>query len=321
MTDRPKSLLIDVDGPVHVVDFGGPRDAPVVLCVHGLGSSSAGWSAFAEALRPSYRVLAVDLPGHGRSPAQGRSVSVPDAAAVLSRVIGQLGVAPPILVGHSMGAVVAVLAAASTPAAIDPPVIDRVMLLAPPLPRRGLAMVSKAVLPQVALCLWPRLGLAALQRRRARQSVEESVWQGLRLTCAKADGLQDVAEALAADLQAAHDGGDDPLEVFVTAARSVGRLVVEKQRYGAALTDVQIPVLVVHGALDRVLKPTSLQQLDMLGPRWQTRVMPDVGHSPHLEAPVAVARLLQEFAHAAGGSGESCSEGTRTEVGTASLPA
>ena len=288
MRNAVHSLFFDVHGPVHVTDFGGPAGAATVVCVHGLGSSSTGWTAFAAALIPSYRVLAVDLPGHGRTPATGRSLSVLDAAAVLEAVLDQLGVGPVVLVGHSMGAVVSVLAAVSAPAAVD-----RLMLLAPPSPREGLPIVSKDLLPHVALCLWPRLGLRALKRRLAQQTLEEYVWDRLRLTCASVAELPHVVEAMTAELQAAYDGGEDPLASFIHAARSVGLLVAQGGRYREALAAVQQPVQVVHGALDRVLNPTGLQQLRALQPRWGTHLLAEVGHSPHLEAPTVVAHLLK----------------------------
>jgi pimeloyl-ACP methyl ester carboxylesterase len=85
-------------------DGGSGKGAPVVL-LHGLGADSAVWSAQLEHLRKSRRVLAPDLPGHGRSPkAETYSVAsavrdVLDTLPVLSEQFW--------LVGHSFsGAVV-----------------------------------------------------------------------------------------------------------------------------------------------------------------------------------------------------------------------
>lgn len=282
------SRFVDVDGPVHVIDHGGAADGPVVLCVHGLGSSSAAWGGLARALGPAYRVLAVDLPGHGRTPSSGRSMAVDGAAELLLKVIDQLALGPVVLVGHSMGAAVSALAAAGAPERVD-----RLVLLAPPLPRSGLPGFSKHLIPHVALCLWPRLGLLALRRRVARQTLEEYVVEGLRLTCASVADLAELAEVLAAELQAAYDDGEDPLASFIHAARSVGLLVAGGRRYRELLGTLAPPVQVVHGARDRVLSPDGLGQLDQLQPEWETLVLPDVGHSPHLEAPDRVAALLR----------------------------
>jgi pimeloyl-ACP methyl ester carboxylesterase len=284
---HPDSIVLDVDGPVHLADFGGFTDGPVVVCVHGLGGSASGWRAFADALRPTCRVLAVDLPGHGRTPGAGRSVTVLEAAAVLESVIRQLGVGPVILVGHSMGAAVSLLVAESAPE-----LVERLLLLAPPLPREGLTFVSRALLPHVALCLWPRLGVLALRRRVARHTLEDYVRARLRLTCASVTELREVVQQLAAELEDAYERGEDPAASFIHAARSVGLLVARRRRYRETLISVRAPVEVIQGGLDRVVRPAGLRHLRTLRPRWRTHLLPEVGHSPHLEAPALVARLL-----------------------------
>ena len=69
----PTSQFVDVDGaPVHWVDFGGPgaSDAPLAVCVHGLGGSWVNWMALAPLLTDRYRVIAFDLAGFGLHPGQ-----------------------------------------------------------------------------------------------------------------------------------------------------------------------------------------------------------------------------------------------------------
>ena len=62
--------VIDIDGPVHWVEYGDPQagSLPVVM-VHGLGGSHLNWVRVAPALAERTRVLTVDLPGFGLSPA------------------------------------------------------------------------------------------------------------------------------------------------------------------------------------------------------------------------------------------------------------
>lgn len=282
------SVVLDIDGPVHLAAYGGPEGAPVALCVHGLAGSSLAWGPLAESLTATHRVLAIDLPGHGRSPRHGRSLSVDEAAGVVRAAIEALGTGPVTLVGHSMGAAVCVLAAASAPE-----VVDGVLLLAPPLPREGLTVMTRAVLPQVVVCLCPPLGVRALRRRMARQTIEEHVWERLRLTCASVSGLHDIARALAAELQTVYDEGEDPHSSFVRAARSVGLLVATGRTYRQALAAVAAPVRVLHGSRDRVIGPEGLHQLARLQPDWQVHVLADIGHSPHLEVPAVVAQAIE----------------------------
>ena len=288
------ATYLDVDGPVHVAELGGPAGAPLALCVHGLAGSHAVWRSFAAELAATHRVLALDLPGHGRSPAAGRSASVKDAARLLEQVVERLGESVT-LVGHSMGAAASVLAAATSQDAVE-----ELWLLAPPMPRAGLGLFSPALLPHVALCAVPWLGHAALRRRVARRSVEEHVLDGLRLTCGSLEAVADLAPALVAEFEAARDIGEDPLASFIEAARSVGLLVAGARWYREAMAQVRAPVRVVQGALDRVLNPSGLDQLETLQPTWRTHLLPEVGHSPHMEAPAeTVGALLDESAQPA----------------------
>ena len=52
---------------MHYVDFGGPTSGPAFVLVHGLGGSHLNWDLLAPLLTQHARVLALDLPGFGRS--------------------------------------------------------------------------------------------------------------------------------------------------------------------------------------------------------------------------------------------------------------
>jgi pimeloyl-ACP methyl ester carboxylesterase len=266
MATSATSMVVDAAGPVHVTDLGGPPDGPVVLCVHGLRSWSGCWSGFAEAARGTHRVLAVDLPGHGRSPAAGRSAGVHAAGDVLATLLPRLGPGPVTLVGHSMGAVAALLAAAAAPDEVD-----RLLLVSPPLPGRGLRVPRLRVLPYVGLCLCPRLGMPVLRRVSSRAGADD--WpRTARPECNPAE----------------------PLESFLEAARSVGLLVAGRRRYRELLEAVAVPARVVHGTDDRVVDAAGIGLLHELRPDWPVHLLRGVGHSPHVEAPATIARLVGE---------------------------
>jgi pimeloyl-ACP methyl ester carboxylesterase len=103
-------------GRVHFAERGEPRDgrSPVLL-IHGAGAGSAIWSMTLARIARSARAIAVDLPGHGPS---DRGAAPPDLAGYRDAV-GGLGAAlclgPAVLVGHSMGALVALEAALTWP--------------------------------------------------------------------------------------------------------------------------------------------------------------------------------------------------------------
>lgn len=75
-----------------------------MLFVHGFLNDAAVWSGVIDELEADFRCIAVDLPGHGRSPGNGagtydRSSTLDD----LRRVLDETGVGPAVLVGHSLG--------------------------------------------------------------------------------------------------------------------------------------------------------------------------------------------------------------------------
>ena len=69
---RVVSRWADLGGPLHYLDFGGPADGPLIVCVHGLGGSAANWVAVAPLLTGGCRVVAPDLAGHGLTQSRGR---------------------------------------------------------------------------------------------------------------------------------------------------------------------------------------------------------------------------------------------------------
>lgn len=88
--------------------------APVVL-LHGLGSCGADWEPQLPGLVPGYRVLLVDLRGHGRSSKPDAPYSVPVMARDIARLLDSLELGPAHIVGLSMGGMVAFQLALDAP--------------------------------------------------------------------------------------------------------------------------------------------------------------------------------------------------------------
>src|SRR5690349_21219461 len=99
--------------PLHYVQWG-ERGRPVV-CVHGLTANAFCFQAIADGLAGDYRVFAYDLRGRGDSGKPERGYSVPLHAADLAGLIDQLGLERPVVIGHSLGALIGVYFAAHYP--------------------------------------------------------------------------------------------------------------------------------------------------------------------------------------------------------------
>jgi len=176
--DRPtngESRVVDLDGPIHYVDFGGPATGRAVVLVHGLGGSHLNWDLFAPLLTEHARVWALDLPGFGRSEPGARTASVSANAAALQRFLDEVVGEPALLVGNSMGGMISILVTGERPEAVT-----GLVLLDPavPGPRRAL---DPLVALMFAVYAVPFLGERFLRMRRTRSTEEARVRELLSL--------------------------------------------------------------------------------------------------------------------------------------------
>ncbi|MBO0763291.1 MAG: alpha/beta hydrolase [Hyphomicrobiaceae bacterium] len=112
----PRGRFMEVDGErLHYVDTGG--DQPAVVMIHGLGGNLLHFDyALAGRLAGAFRLILVDRPGSGYSTrAAGADVSLTAQAAAIAKLIAALGLARPLLVGHSLGGAVALALALDNP--------------------------------------------------------------------------------------------------------------------------------------------------------------------------------------------------------------
>lgn len=78
-------------------------DGPQVLLIHGVGLRSEAWGRQIDALSRAYKTIAVDLPGHGNSHLPPVAMALSDYADAIVATLA----APALVVGHSMGAMIA----------------------------------------------------------------------------------------------------------------------------------------------------------------------------------------------------------------------
>ncbi|GLV53450.1 hypothetical protein KDH_03040 [Dictyobacter sp. S3.2.2.5] len=97
----------------HYVQWG--EKGPAIVCAHGLTANAFFFQAIAEDLARDHRVFAYDLRGRGKSDRPEHGYSVPIHAADLSALISALELERPIVLGHSLGALVSLYFAAHYP--------------------------------------------------------------------------------------------------------------------------------------------------------------------------------------------------------------
>ncbi len=108
---------MDVDG-VHVEVTGDSAETVVLL--HGFSDNASTWHRVVPALATQYRVLALDLPGHGRSTRPWTAPLVGGYADIVAEVLDEIGIDDPVrVVGNSMGGCVAAMFAGRYPERTD----------------------------------------------------------------------------------------------------------------------------------------------------------------------------------------------------------
>lgn len=112
---------------LHVVDHGGK--GPVIFFLHGIASSSTNWEHVVPLLKQEFRCITIDLLGFGNSPKPNWiGYTVHDHIKSIHATIRTLRIRQPyILVGHSMGSLLA-----ARYAALHPKYVQKLALIAPP---------------------------------------------------------------------------------------------------------------------------------------------------------------------------------------------
>lgn len=109
---------IPVRGGTLTVGEWGPADAAPLIAIHGITASHLAWSKFARAL-PHRRIIAPDLRGRGASSTLPGPWGMAQHAEDVTAMLDHLGIASAPLVGHSMGAFVAVVTAHLFPSRVS----------------------------------------------------------------------------------------------------------------------------------------------------------------------------------------------------------
>lgn len=251
-------------------DGAGP---PVVL-LHGVGGGRSIWDApdaggsntGAALAAAGHMVLAMDFPGYGLS-ASIEPYDLAGLAAALQATLATLALGPVVLVGHSMGGMVAQELAARAPQAVAGLVLAST---SPAFGKPGGDWQQQFLQSRFAP-LEAGLGMAGL----AAQLVPAMVAPGASAAAITA------AQALMAGVPEA------------TYRRAVAALVAFDRR--ADLPKIAVPTLVITGEADRTAPPEVARRMAERIPGASCQVVPDAGHLLNLEQPVAFHVALLAF--------------------------
>jgi pimeloyl-ACP methyl ester carboxylesterase len=162
-------------GPTLVIREWGRPDGAVILLLHDLGSSGDSWRHVAPLLGQRFRVVAIDLRGHGGS-SHTTDYSFEAMRVDIIRLLDALGFLGVIAIGHSMGGLVAYLLAATRPDLVRALVLEEIPPPDPANPPHELPRRSRPDDP----CDWRAIS----QVLRWRNDPPQEWWQlARRIAC------------------------------------------------------------------------------------------------------------------------------------------
>jgi len=253
----------------------GPKDAPVLILVHGFGDSHFTWEGWTPILSQHYRLIAVDLPGHGLTQAPASYIlRTPDLADLVVRLAKSIGIDHFSIAGNSLGGGVAWQVAARHPDVLD-----------------ALILVDAAGWPQPPASASPSLAFRIMSHPLGRELLKHIdnkplIRQGVRGEVGDASVITDAFIDRWAALQRAPGHRDILLDIDMASAFTATPEIV-----GA----IKTPTLILHGEIDPVINKTSAEKFASSIAGSRLILYPGVGHLPQVEIPRKSAQDVDEF--------------------------
>jgi pimeloyl-ACP methyl ester carboxylesterase len=240
-------------------------DGPATLVLlHGFGESLTTWRALFDPLAASYRVVALDLPGFGGSEKAAASYGLEAMTGRLTSLLDRETSGPVILIGHSMGGLLAASVALARPERVQ-----ALVLVAPAGYRVGFWGLADSFPTNKAGRIGRYLGLRAFIT-----PIHDPSW------------LKEPDSAAGYDL------------TMDTAYQRVVSTVLEEfdfEGIGARFSQLTQPTLLIWGTLDPVIPPAIGDTIQGLIPCNRLVVIPRTFHRPHAERPDTVLYELRRF--------------------------
>lgn len=242
------------------------RGTPVVL-IHGVGMNAEVWAPQVDALAPHHDVIAMDMPGHGESSLPPDPARLEDYGDAVVGLLDALGITQAALVGHSMGALVALQVALRHP-----------------------ARVARLVAMNAVFCRPPELKRAV--EARADELEERGVAASVEPTLARwfGDPVPDHLVKVCALVRAALE------QVRPDGYRATYRLFASSDAvFADALRQLAPPALFFTGEHDANSSPAMSREMTARAPDGRADILAGARHMMALTHPDAVNRSLLAF--------------------------
>lgn len=268
-------------GDVEIQYLHYPSDGPVLVLLHATGLLPWLWHPIARALSPHYRIIAPYFCDHRPAEPEEGGLSWKLLASDLARLCDALDLDTPFLAGHSMGATVSAIAAATEGLAARKMILIEPILLPGAIYRVGLD-VEKHPLASRSI------------KRRNRWDSEEEVREYLasKKMFAKWDG-----EMMELYVKYGMISGDGGGLVLACHPRREASLFMGGLQFDPwpILPDIACPVMIVEGGESENRSFIDLPKVASLIPGGSYHLVPGAGHLVPQERPAEITRLFSEY--------------------------
>lgn len=249
-------------------------DGPPLLLLHGFTGSVENWAPLVQSLRDAYRLIVIDLPGHGRSsvPSAPSDYAMPLVSRHIIALLEHLGYEDAHLLGYSMGGRLA-------------------LYLALYYPHRWRSLILESASP----------GLASAAERQARVEADNALAEaiereGIEAFVARWEKLPLFAsqQQLPASIRDEHRAlrlRNNP-SGLANSLRGMGSGI--QPPLWTRLAALTLPTLLITGALDHKFINIARQMLARI-PHARLEIVPEAGHTVHLERPNLYTHLLENW--------------------------
>jgi len=259
MTNWTSGICAINGAHIQYLRTGGCK--PPLVLLHGLTASGRCWIPLARTLESEYDVVMPDARGHGNSSTPLDGYEYENQARDVVGLIQGLGLARPVLLGHSMGGMTAAVVAS------QPSVPIRALILADP------------------------TFLSAERQREVHES--DVVEQHRRLICSSKAAVVD-------QLRARHPHRSSELIEFLAEARLQTRIQAfevlkpPNPAYRDLVSAIRVPILLVIGE-NGVISLETARELQNLKPRLHVERIADAGHGLHYDQPERFEAIVRRF--------------------------
>jgi len=272
----PSAYYLHDGVKIHFKQVGTGR--PVIF-LHGFGTSLDTWRFVVETFEDEYRLVLLDLKGHGLSDRpRDEMYAAQDHARVVRGLIDYLGLENVVIVGHSFGSVVGLAAALDAQRDGSSGVIAALFLVAGSVDAENIPFVLRLL--RTPILGWLSLKLTSASFR-TRVMLKRAYHDGAKVT----DSLVE----LYARYQAV-PGTDYAL--IKTAEQLVPVDISEAKR---ELSRLAIPVINIWGEHDVIIPRAAAESVCQWVPRCELVTIEGVGHMPQEESPEKIVGLLRDF--------------------------